>query len=171
MKLYKKIVMGMSLFVVSSLLMGGQDSCIIRLTAQQVQEILDAINIIKPKITSIEITINEINEGVATCCALLSSKIDNIMVNVSGIDIIERELESCCALLGSKIDNIMVNVSGIDVVLTCCDTINSKIGNLNGNGTCLDSLIDVPEDINNLNLTVIQLLKTILLELRGCSPC
>ena len=46
---------------------------------------------------------------------------------------------------------------------------DSLIGNLDDVGSCLDSQIDVPDDINKLNLSVIALLKTILLDLRGCN--
>lgn len=248
MKVYKKLLLGISFLLIPSITMGNQDSCIIRLTGQLVQDILDAINIIKPKIISIQININQIIENLATCCDNLRSQIDNITVNVSvsGLDqvvtAVDSIVASCCAALSSQIDHITVtvSVSGLDQVITridrvatccdavnskldilirtesindrlilsdldaccsklssqiehitvtvsisgidqlisridrvstCCDIVNSKIGTLNDPGTCLDSLIDVPAGINNLNLTIIQLLKTILLELRGCSPC
>ncbi len=218
-------LLGMSLLLLPSMSVASHAECCctIRLTAQLVQDILDAINFIRPTVTSIQITVNEINETLASCCANLSSQIDNITVNVSvsgldqvitaidsivasccaelssqidnitvnvsvsgldqiitRLDIIEGELLTCCEeinsrldIITSQIDNITVNVqiSGLDQLTTCCDALTSRIGNLSDLGTCLESLIDVPEDINNLNLTVIQLLKTILLELRGCSPC
>lgn len=130
----------------------SQDSCIIRLTGQLVQDILNAINIILPTVISIQVTVNQINNNVSSCCATLISQLERIetLVNISGIAVL---------------------ISNFDELDTCCARIDSKIGTLQGPGTCLDSLIDVPDDINNLNLTIIQLLKTILLELRGCSPC
>lgn len=256
MKINLGFLLGISLLFLPSVMAGHAECCCtIRLTAQLVQDILDAINIIRPTVTSIQIIVNEINENLATCCANLSSQIEHITVNVSVsgldqvitvldriegelltccanlssqiehitvnvsvsgldqiitvIDRIEGELETCCAQLNSKLDNISTTISindrlilsdidaccallnskidriiiniqissldqvitHIDAVATCCDIVNSKIGMLNDPGTCLDSLIDVPAGINNLNLTIIQLLKTILLELRGCSPC
>lgn len=152
MKFIRKLLLSSLLIVPSLAMADGKDSCTIRLTAQLVQDILNAINIILPKIISIQITIDQININLSTCCATI----------ISQLDIIERLVQ---------ISGIAGIVSNFDELQTCCDTINSKIGDLNLPGTCLDSIIDVPEDINNLNLTIIQLLKTILLELRGCSPC
>lgn len=94
----------------------------------------------------------------------ISTKTDVILEKVcenipSQLDIIESKVDG----QSSNFDTIIVQISLVDADLC------SKIGNLDENGTCLETLIDVPDDINNLNLTIIQLLKTILLELRGCN--
>lgn len=127
---------------------------------------------------------------------LILSAIDNIVIppaQVSGIDelisesdsLICSKLESIESLISrddflilSAIENISVTVnvsaadvqvSGIEELISASDAfICSKIGNFDDEGTCLDSQIDVPTDVNDLNLNIIQLLKTILLELRGC---
>lgn len=71
------------------------------------------------------------------------------------------------ALINSRFDNL------VSPAVTCCDT----IGNVTDQGSCFDSqLANVNSAINDANLTVIQWLKTIMLELRGCScggtnPC
>lgn len=140
----KKSVKVMFLSIVATLPLVANDSCTIRLTAQLVKDILEKINIIKPKVTAIQVDIAnlsiDISEQLSQIEASLSSQIDNIScASVSGIDGIEEQL------------------SEIDAV----------VGELDQAGTCLDSPINVPDDINDLNLTIIQLLKTILLELRG----
>ena len=56
--------------------------------------------------------------------------------------------------------------SGVDSIAECCASSSDVLGDLTDIGSCLDSTIDVPDDINNLTLTVISLLKTILLDLR-----
>lgn len=152
MQFIKKLLLCGLLLVPSIMHGSSKDSCTIRLTAQLVQDILNAINIILPKIIDIQITVDIINNNLASCCAQIISEIDRIesLVQISGIGGI---------------------ISAFDTIETCCEIVNSKIGDLSGPGTCLPSIIDVPEDINNLNLTIIGLLKTILLELRGCSPC
>ncbi len=67
-------------------------------------------------------------------------------------------------------DTVESKIDVIDDELSLHDEIiNSKIGDLEDSGSCLETLIDVPTDINNLDLNVIELLKTILLELRGCN--
>jgi hypothetical protein len=168
MRIKNQILFCLSIMFFPMVSLGGSKSCCFaQLTAHNVQEILDAINIIKPKIIAIQIEINNINENLASCCETIISILDNIMVNVeiSGIDAIETRIDECCnylsaqdAIIISILDNLVVEVSGLDQILTCCEIIDSKIGDLDGPGTCLDSQIDVPEDINNLNLTVIQLL-------------
>ncbi len=101
--------------------------------------------------------------------------ISTIKSNVQTTQIIVIETEEEVSILGevlcSKLDNI--NVSGLDELFSEQDIfICSKIGNFDDPGSCLDSQMDVPQDINDLNLNVIGLLKTILLELRGCNvPC
>lgn len=94
----------------------------------------------------------------------ISTKADVILEKVcedipSQLDIIESKIDG----QSSSFDSIIVQVSLVDADLC------SKIGNLDEAGSCLETIIDVPDDINNLNLTIIQLLKTILLELRGCN--
>lgn len=123
---------------------------------------------------------------------LILSAIENITVppaQISGIDVL---ISASDALICSKIESLEnfisiddqiiisavenitippVQVSGIEELISASDVfICSKIGNFDDPGSCLDSMIDVPDGINNLNLNVIELLKTILLELRGC-PC
>jgi hypothetical protein len=46
--------------------------------------------------------------------------------------------------------------------------VDSKIGDLGDDGSCFGDLITVPEDINNLNINLIGMLKSIFLDLRGC---
>src|SRR5207249_3790964 len=107
---------------------------------------------------------------ISSCCAQLNSKIDNITNTDNSI---LNSLQSCCTQLNSKIDNISVSASCnltpvTSLISSCCAQLNSVIGSLADPGSCLPSLISVPSAINNLNLDVIALLKTILLELRGC---
>lgn len=96
---------------------------------------------------------------------VLCSKIDAIDVTASAACNLEPVLVSISeteAILCSKIEVVDRDV------LSVSDTLCTKIGNLNDPGTCLDNMITIPQDINNFQLNVIQLLKTILLELRGC---
>ena len=128
--------------------------------------------------------LDEIDTSLSQCCEELNSKLDNLNLSVNNdevltrLDEIDTSLSQCCEELNSKLDNLNLSVNN-DEVLTrldeidtslsqCCESLNSKVGDLDDSGSCLDSLIDVPTDINNLNLNVIELLKTILLELRGC---
>ncbi len=55
------------------------------------------------------------------------------------------------------------------IIQSMVEDLTAKIGCPTDIGTCLPTLIDVPEDINNLDLNVIQLLKTILLQFYGCN--
>ena len=167
----------------------AEDSCAIRLTSEIAQAILDSVNIIKPKVCAIQeeienlIVIAEVSglDELVTQLSLveenLCSKIENIMVTVevSGIEELSQQLSQVEVDLCSKIDNLVVTteVSGIDELsLQLSETdasLCSKIGMLDADGSCLDSMITVPTDINNLQLSVVSLLKTLLLELRGCS--
>ena len=79
-------------------------------------------------------------------------------------------------LLQDLIDNsnlILPRTTDIQEVVNnlsdCCASSSDAVGELTDIGSCLDSQIDVPDDINNLTITVIALLKTILLDLRGCN--
>ena len=57
----------------------------------------------------------------------------------------------------------------VGIIESITEELSQVIGYVTDEGTCLPTLLDLPDDINSLNLNVIQLLKTILLELRGCS--
>ena len=101
----------------------------------------------------------------------LCSKIENINVTAtcSGIEELEEQVSILGETLCSKIENleeVVIETGSVSDIFVC-----SKIGSFDDSGSCLDSQIDVPEDINDLDLNVIQLLKTILLELRGCNAC
>ena len=93
--------------------------------------------------------------------------IDTIKVNVKSIQIEVNELNTEIDVIAtvSGIEELEEQISISDAMLC------SKIGQLDDAGSCLETLIDVPDDVNNLDLNVIELLKTILLELRGCNDC
>ena len=108
---------------------------------------------------------------------VLCSKIENIDVTCSGIEELSIQLSEVESVLCSKIENI--DISTIDVTCSGIEELStqvsiddamlcSKIGNLDDIGSCLDATIMLPQDIDNLELSSIALLKTILLELRGC---
>lgn len=206
---------------------GGSSCGNIGLVAKLVQDILDGINLILPKVNTItnlvlqDIALSEqILVEISLLDVSLSSQIENINCSIGDVIVTAtvdltpaiNATQSVGTVLCSKIDALSTMVSVNDKIIislldqlettTCgsCDLtpainatqsvgtvllsqigslsiqvslgdaiINSKIGNLDQSGSCLESMIDVPQDINNLNLTIIQLLKTILLELRGCS--
>lgn len=124
-------------------------------------------------------TIQSLIDDVLTCCDangsqldVIESKVDGISVSTSDelvlsqLDVIESkvdDIETCCATNGSQLDVIESKLDD------CCASTSEVIGTLTDIGSCLDSTIDVPTDINNLQLTIISLLKTILLDLRGCN--
>ncbi len=107
--------------------------------------------------------IEELSTQLSLVSETLCTKIEELSDQVSLND----------ALILTSIDNITVSVattSELEELFSAQDIlICSKIGGFDDEGSCLDSQIDIPQDIDNLNLNVIQLLKTILLELRGCN--
>ena len=122
--------------------------------------------------------------------ALILTAIDGIQCSVTDLGPVLLEISLSDAMLCSKLEQLSQQTSQNDaLILTAIDGIQcsvtdlgpllleisigdamlcSKIGTLDALGTCLDALIAVPQDINNLQLTIIALLKTILLELRAC---
>lgn len=220
-------------------------------TIERLQELQRCISTIKSKVTSIQITIDDLDVNVSGIDDLeaqisilgevLCSKIENISVNVdissvdvqvSGIEDLEilistndelilSDIDAQGQILCSKIEDLSdmvstndelilsaienIQISDVDVLISASDAlicsklenveftisvndeaiistiedqasitdalVCSKVGNLDDAGSCLETLIDVPDGINNLDLNVIELLKTILLELRGCNGC
>ncbi len=127
-------------------------------TIDRLQELQRCVGSIKSIVTTNQtdnIIIESLSETIIADLSVveqvLCSKIDNITIDTSGLDV------QC-----SGIDELSVQLSETDAMLC------SKIGMLDGEGSCLESVIDVPDDINNLDLSTIQLLKTILLNLYGC---
>lgn len=143
----------------------------------QVSGIEDLENLISINDQILCSKIEDLSEMVSTNDDLILSAIDNIQVaaTVSGVD---ELISASDVLLCSKIEDLseMVSIND-DLILSAIDDhdssidalVCSKVGDLDDFGTCLETLIDLPDDIDNLNLNVIELLKTILLELRGCN--
>lgn len=132
-------------------------NCENKLLVKMLQDLLDNSNLILPKT-------NDIQERIGDCTfddAAIISQLDVIESIVENISV-----SSSDELILSQLD---VVESGIDAVAECCASSSDVLGELTDIGSCLDSAIDVPDDINNLTLTVIALLKTILLDLRGCN--
>jgi hypothetical protein len=159
-------------------------------TIDRLQQLQRDVDTIKSKVCinqhntiDIESSIEDISIQISEVESVLCSKIDNIDVSTvdavcSGIDELSVQLSLVEQVLCSKIDNIDVSTvdavcSGIDelsVQLSITDaSLCSKVGMLDDDGSCLDQMITVPQDIDNLELSTIALLKTILLELRGCN--
>ena len=120
--------------------------------------------------------IDELSVQLSEVEQLLCSKIEDVFSDIEDLSVQLSDVEQ---VLCSKIDNITIDTSGLDVQCSGIDELSvqlsetdamlcSKIGMLDGEGSCLESVIDVPDDINNLDLSTIQLLKTILLNLYGC---
>ena len=130
-----------------------------------VEELISASDVfLCSKIDNIDVA-SGVEELISASDVFLCSKIENITVTVE-ISGVEELISASDVFLCSKIEDVQDSISETDVLIC------SKIGSFADDGSCLDSLIDVPQDINDLNLNVIQLLKTILLELRGCNnPC
>ncbi len=164
--------------------------------AGNVSEILGRVQKIQNQVNLIQTEVLPLGPQIATMQAILCSKIENIDFSFTGTLVIDNTLVLVeVSLLGetlcSKLEQISNQTSFNDaLILTAIDGIQcsatdlgpilleislsdamlcSKIGSLDAEGTCLDSFITVPQDVNNLNLTIIALLKTILLELRGCN--
>jgi hypothetical protein len=135
--------------------------------------ILSQLDIIESLVESISVStsdelvlsqldiIESIIEGVSVCCDANGSQLDVIESKVDNISVSTSD-----ELILSQLDVIE---SKVDVVGECCASSSDVLGEVVDIGSCLDSAIDVPDDINNLTLTVIALLKTILLDLRGCN--
>ena len=104
-------------------------------------------------------------EAISESDVFICSKLENIETLIStndtlilsALDAISSSTSTC------NLDPVLEAISESDAMLC------TKIGTLDAEGTCLPAMITVPEDINDLNLNVISLLKTILLELRGCT--
>lgn len=123
-------------------------NCENKLLVKLLQDLIDNSNLILPRTTDIQEVVN--NLSISENDVILNSKLDGI--------------EVCCDANGSQLDVIESVVDGIAV-----SSNDAVIGEFTDIGSCLDSQIDVPDDINNLTLTVVSLLKTILLDLRGCN--
>ncbi len=186
----KRIVILSILLFVSPLLIAKKYCCPDPEEFDRLQELQRCIDTIKSKVCKIQIAIERIDTEidnltvVATCSGLddLEEQIsilgETLCSKIENLEEVVIETESASdVLLCSKIDNLNViaMVSGIEEleeeISLVGATLCSKIGELDDSGTCLDSQLDVPQDINNLDLNVIELLKTILLELRGCNAC
>ena len=222
----KRIISILSLLIIIMPGIAARGGCADPEVIQRLQELQRCIDTIKSKVTMIQIDIDDIDVNVtgiddiiadiSILQEVLCSKIENISitvqissidVQVSGIEDLEILISTNDALILSAIENIQVTatVSGVDELISASDVllcskievlydfistndalilssidahasdtdalICSKVGDLDDAGSCLETLIDVPDAINNLNLNVIELLKTILLELRGCNQC
>lgn len=123
------------------------------------------------------------------CIALSNSAQSELLTSIietTGANTAATACE-CIALSNSAQSELLVSIieqTNTNIAATVCDCVSSnvetvradlascceKIGNLDDQGSCFDSqLEDIAAAINNANLTVIQWLKTIMLELRGCS--
>ncbi len=103
--------------------------------------------------TTISVNDRLILSDIDACCTVLGSKIDKIIVNVSGIDqvvthidTVERELATCCAQLNSKLDNLTLLTSLNDRLIlsdidSCCALLNSKLDLVNTTVSINDRLI------------------------------
>ena len=177
----KRIISILSLLIIIMPGIAARGGCADPEVIQRLQELQRCIDTIKSKVTMIQIDIDDIDVNVtgiddiiadiSILQEVLCSKIENISitvqissidVQVSGIEDLEILISTNDALILSSID---VHASDTDALIC------SKVGDLDDAGSCLETLIDVPDAINNLNLNVIELLKTILLELRGCNQC
>ena len=87
---------------------------------------------------------------------------DQLPIICSKLEKIDDDLSAHDTLICSKLIDLDQDLSAHDALIC------SKLGSPDDTTTCLQSIIDVPDDINDLNRNAIQLLKTILLELRGC---
>jgi hypothetical protein len=132
-------------------------NCENRLIVKLLENLLNNSNLILPKTTDIQ-------ERIGDC------SLDDTVI-VSQLDIIESLVESISISTSDELVFSQLDVieSKVDVVGECCASSSDVLGEVVDIGSCLDSAIDVPDDINNLTLTVIALLKTILLDLRGCN--
>jgi hypothetical protein len=177
----KRILSGVVFALFFAFALQAKSNCPNPETIQRLQELQRCIDSIKSNVTSIQININDLDVDVSGIDDLevqisilgevLCSKIDNISVtvDVSGIDVLASGIEDLESLVSVNDELI---ISTIDEQASASDALLcSKVGDLDDLGTCLETLIDVPDDIDNLNLNVIELLKTILLELRGCNQC
>ena len=95
---------------------------------------------------------------------LIIAMLDNLLKNSNLILPKTCSIQQNDATILSQLTIIESIVDGIAV-----SSNDAVIGELTDIGSCLDSQIDVPDDINNLNETIVSLLKTILLEIRGCN--
>ena len=145
------------------------------------------------KLNNIESEIEHIScNGGATSIAVSVSAIENIQPILDAISVAETQLFSKLNIIESEIEHIScnggatsiaVNISAIEniqpilsaisqseaITFSQLSNVSSVLGQTTDIGTCLDGIIaNMPNDINNFQLNVIQLLKTILLELRGC---
>ena len=117
--------------------------------------------------------IDDLSEQLSQVEDTICSKIDELSEQVSigdsicecesSIDALSDQVSQGIDLIAFKLDVNSSQISQAEVLET------SLIGDLESEGSCLESLLDVPDDINNLQLNVVALLKTILLELRGCN--
>ena len=141
------------LFVFSSVFSG--DTCSSALISKLVQDVLDNTNIIKPKVTDIQKTVNQllVDDGLlvaqlSQCCEELSSKLDTLNVSVSDaavlskLDVIDDELSQCCGELNSKLDMLNISVSDV-AILSKLDMIDDELSQCCEN---LDSQLDVIDD-------------------------
>ena len=142
------------------------------LIVRLLEDILRNSNLILPRTTDIQARIGDCTVDDAVILSLLDV-IESLVEGISctdtssQLDVIESLIEGISSTdTSSQLDRIE---SGVDSVAECCASSSDVLGNLTDIGSCLDSTIDVPDDINNLSLTVISLLKTILLDLRGCN--
>ncbi len=136
-------------------------NCENKLLVKMLQDLIDNSNLILPRTNDIQVVVNNLSTDTNTDT---TSIIDTISQNDVIINSKLDGLEVCCDANGSQLDVIESVVE--DLALSSNDAV---IGEFTDIGSCLDSAIDVPDDINNLTLTVVSLLKTILLDLRGCN--
>ncbi len=144
---YSRALVAIALMMSASLMKGM--SCRIVIIDNKVTEIQNTLdNIVIPKLCSIldgvSVDLSTVLDAISASDVLLCSKIDNI----SFADV--------------NLDAVLEAISESDALTA------TLVGTLDETGTCLPTLIDVPEDIDNLEISSIRLLKTILLELRGC---
>ncbi len=137
---------------------------------QFLEDLLRNSNLILPKTTDIQERIGDCTLDDAAIISLLDGIDACCDANGSQLDVIESIVEDIMVSSSDGLDSMIdVIESRVEGIAECCASSADVLGEVTDIGSCLDSMIDVPDDINNLTLTVIGLLKTILLDLRGCN--